>query len=139
MWLDFVIFLGVLNACANVAMLEKITKSFKVIWNHMSLWGIVWWKCMQNVGAWRMLGCVQLDAISRCGHLDCHDSRTCEMGSRVKVIATFLTTSRRSVAKYHYVCEDVDCMCQYYCPWRGQVCSCANCWKWMGFICLCGE
>jgi hypothetical protein len=41
MWLDFVIFLGVLNACANVAMLEKITKSFKVIWNHMSLWGIV--------------------------------------------------------------------------------------------------
>jgi hypothetical protein len=45
MWLDFVIVLGVLNACANVAMLEKgtpfITKSFKMILNHMSLWGIV--------------------------------------------------------------------------------------------------
>jgi hypothetical protein len=45
MWLDFVIFWGVLNACANMATLEKatpfITKSFKVIWNHMSLWGIV--------------------------------------------------------------------------------------------------
>jgi hypothetical protein len=45
MWLDCAIFWGVLNACANVAMLEKgtpfITKSFKVIWNHMSWWGIV--------------------------------------------------------------------------------------------------
>jgi len=45
MWLDFVIFWGVSNACANMATLEKatpfITKSFKVIWNHMSLWGIV--------------------------------------------------------------------------------------------------
>jgi len=41
----FFFFLGVLNACANVAMLEKgtpsITNSFKVIWNHISLWGIV--------------------------------------------------------------------------------------------------
>jgi len=70
---------------------------------------------MQNVGAWRMLWCVQQDAISRCGHLDCSNSGTCEMGSRVKIIATFSTNSR-SVVKYHYFCEGLDCMCQYCCP-----------------------
>jgi hypothetical protein len=45
MWLSFFFFFGGVECCANVAMLEKgtpsITKSFKVIWNHISLWGIV--------------------------------------------------------------------------------------------------
>jgi pentatricopeptide repeat protein len=33
-----------------------IRKSFKVVWSWMSLWGVVWWTCMQSVGAWMMLG-----------------------------------------------------------------------------------
>ncbi len=33
-----------------------IRKSFKVVWSWMSLWGVVWWTCMQSVGAGMMLG-----------------------------------------------------------------------------------
>jgi pentatricopeptide repeat protein len=33
-----------------------IRKSFKVVWSWMSLWGAVWWTCMQSVGAWTMVG-----------------------------------------------------------------------------------
>ncbi len=33
-----------------------MTRSFEVDGIQMCLWRIAWWRCMQNVGAWRMLG-----------------------------------------------------------------------------------
>ncbi len=36
-----------------------IRKSFKVVWSWMSLWGVVWWTCMQSVGHGRCLESVQ--------------------------------------------------------------------------------
>jgi hypothetical protein len=42
-----------------------ISTLFKVVWSQMSLWGVAWLICMQNVGASRMLG----DCLIRC-HLE---------------------------------------------------------------------
>ncbi len=55
-----VTFLGALNACASVPALEKGRCVHQQINEHglepNVLWGVVWWTCMQSVGAWRMLG-----------------------------------------------------------------------------------
>ncbi len=66
---DSVTFVGVLNACARVVALEEgtvlMSRSFKVDGIQMFVWAVPWWTCMQNVGAWRMLG----ECSTRC-HLE---------------------------------------------------------------------
>jgi hypothetical protein len=42
-----------------------MSKSFKVDGIQMFVWAVAWWTCMQNVGAWRMLG----ECSTRC-HLE---------------------------------------------------------------------
>ncbi len=66
---DCVTFAGVLNACASVVALEEgkcvHEQIIQMVGSLMSLWGIAWLICMQNVGAWRMLG----ECSTRC-HLE---------------------------------------------------------------------
>jgi pentatricopeptide repeat protein len=66
---DSVAFVGVLNACARVVALEEGRCAHEQIiqsgWHQMFVWAVAWWTCMQNVGAWRMLG----ECSTRC-HLE---------------------------------------------------------------------
>ncbi len=44
------------KACAGLGILEDVqNSSFKLAASLISLWGVAWWTCIQNVGALRML------------------------------------------------------------------------------------
>jgi hypothetical protein len=54
--------------------------SFKVIASLISLWGVAWLACMQNVGTLMILGeCSTRRHLETSGDLNCHDIGTCEM------------------------------------------------------------
>jgi len=59
-WPESFTFVGMLNACASVVVLEEgwcaHEQIFQSRWDSNSLWGIAWWASMQNVGALKMLG-----------------------------------------------------------------------------------
>ncbi len=89
----------------------------KVVANLMSLWGVAWLTCMQNVGAPRMLREVQQDAVSKCGHLECHGPIwTSEMPARAEGTGTILTNATGGcVTRLCYFCGCAECMCQHGC------------------------
>jgi pentatricopeptide repeat protein len=64
-----VTFVGVLNACGSIVALKRagvlMCRSFNVDGIQMSLCRVAWLTCMQNVGAWRMLG----ECSIRCHHM----------------------------------------------------------------------
>jgi pentatricopeptide repeat protein len=66
---DSVTFVGLLNACASLVGLEEARCAHEQIIQmdgiQMFVWAVAWWTCMQNVGAWRMLG----ECSTRC-HLE---------------------------------------------------------------------
>jgi len=63
----------------------------------MSLWGVAWWICMQNVAAWRMFESVHQNAISKCGDLECHNIGTCECGQGQKALEIFRQMQQEDV------------------------------------------
>jgi hypothetical protein len=119
-----------------------MSRSFKVVATLMSSWGLALFSCMQAVGAGRTLGecsttchhmiqslgmpyledvpcleSVQNDVISRCGHLDHHDVRTCEMWAMAEGTGTISTNATGvCMPKPCYLCGDAECMCQHSCP-----------------------
>ncbi len=93
---------------------------------------------------WEHGGCsesVQQDAISRFGRLECNDIGTCEVWTRAEGTGTISTNATGRFAKPNSFsfCGGVECMWEFSCNWRGQMCSWADHSKWMGFRCLCGQ
>jgi len=117
---DTVTFVGMLNVGANVVALEESMYVHQQIIQSASecdvFVGITWSTCMQNVGAQRMLGSVQQDAILRCDYLEHHEIRTCELWSRAEGTGTISTNSARSCAiELYYLFGGAKCMYQCGC------------------------
>ncbi len=88
------------------------------------LWGVAWWICMPNAGAWRRFG----KCLTRCpceiGLMDCHDIGKCEMWGRAGGIEFISSNATgRCAAKPYHFCWGPECLCQCTGTWRGQVCS----------------
>jgi hypothetical protein len=86
--------MGVLNACAGLVALEEGRYAHEQIIGRgldsdVFVGNGIQLKCMQNVGALRMLRVCSTNAISRCGHLECHTERMCHAIAWQGISATF--------------------------------------------------
>jgi len=63
---------------------------------------------------WEHPGCldnVQQDAISKCGHLECHGIGPCKMWAMVEGTITISTNATRCMTKFYYFCGAAKSMC----------------------------
>jgi hypothetical protein len=75
-----------------------INISFKVIASLMSLRGVAWLACMQNVGTLMILGeCSTRCHLETCGDLNCHDIGTCEMKANAEGTGTIQQMQQEGV------------------------------------------
>ncbi len=59
---------------------------------------------------------VQQDAVSRCGHLECHGIGTCEMQPRAEGTGTIWTNATgRCVTRLCFFCGGAECVFQFGC------------------------
>jgi pentatricopeptide repeat protein len=104
------------------------------------IWRIAWWTCMQNVGAWRIIG-----DCSRRFHLEMWSPGPAwywvmwNVGKGRRHWNYFDRCNRNICSQILLILWGCECMCQCGCNWRRQVCSWADHSKWMGFKCVCGE
>jgi hypothetical protein len=153
-WSNFLTFVGVLNACASVVVIESrvgvsMTRSLKVDGIQMSLWRVAWLTLSQM---WECWGCleisVQQDTISRRGSVE--DAWKSVFNKipfpdvvtwvRAKVtLQLFWKMQHKGVqSNYVTICGMLH-TCLHSYAWRWQVSPWAHHPYWMGFRCLCGE
>ncbi len=96
-----VTFVEVLNACANLGALEDVKlvhviNSFNLVAILISLWGITWLRCIQNVGALRMLG----ECSTRC-HL-----KTWSLGLTILGGCAMHGLGKEALKHFEWMCEE---------------------------------